>query len=53
MYNGWTAADFGDSPPVCNDVTGPGGLFADGITSSSAVMHWDEVDLADQYIVAF
>lgn len=53
MYNGFTAADFGDSPPVCNDITGPGGLYADGITSTSAVMHWDEVDLADQYIVAF
>jgi len=53
MYNGYTAADFGDSPPVCDAVTGPGGLFADGITSNSAVLHWAAVDLADQYVVAF
>ncbi len=53
MYNGFTAADFGDAPVVCNDITGPGGLYADGITSNSAVMHWDAVAEADQYIVAF
>ncbi len=55
MYNGWTAEDFGDVIVVgaCNYLTGPGGLYADGITSTSAVMHWDAIDLASQYTVAF
>jgi len=29
----------------------PGGLFADGITTNDAVLHWDAVDGADQYRV--
>ena len=52
MYNGWTEEDFGVTPIGCNAVTGPGGLYADGITSTSAVLHWDAVDLADQYVVS-
>ena len=53
MYNGWTAEDFGVTPMTCNYIVGPGGLYADGITSTSATMHWDAVDEAAQYIVAF
>ena len=53
MYNGYSAEDFGVTPMTCNYVTGPGGLYADAITSTSAVMHWDAVDMAEQYIVAF
>ena len=29
----------------------PGGLYADGITTNDAVLHWDAVDGADQYRV--
>lgn len=29
----------------------PGGLFADGITDNDAVLHWNDVDGADQYRV--
>ena len=29
----------------------PGGLYADGITTDDAVLHWDAVDGADQYRV--
>ena len=53
MYNEWTPADFGDVPPTCDATAGPGGLYADGITSDAAVMHWDDVPFASQYIVAF
>lgn len=54
MYNGWTIEEFGDvAAPECNTAVGPGGLYADGITSDAAVLHWDAVPLADQYIVAF
>lgn len=55
MYNAWTPEDFGDVvvPPTCSAVTGPVGLYADEITSTSATMHWDAVTGSDQYVLAF
>jgi len=54
MYNAWDIADFGDiAPGECTAVAGPGGLYADAITSSSATMHWDAVSGAEQYVLAF
>ncbi len=55
MYNAWIPADFGDVvvPPTCTAATGPVGLYADEITSTSATMHWDEVVGSSQYVLAF
>ncbi len=54
MYNAWIPADFGDvAAPECISVVGPGGLFADEISSDGATLNWDAVPSAEQYVVRF
>lgn len=42
-------ASCGTPPPVCEI---PSGLYADGITTDDAMLHWDAVEGADQYRVS-
>jgi len=42
-------ASCGEPPVVCEV---PSGLYADGITTNDAVLHWSAVDGADQYRVS-
>ncbi|MFI5171412.1 MAG: T9SS type A sorting domain-containing protein [Chitinophagales bacterium] len=54
LYNGIDLADFGEiTPPACDYVTGPSGLYVDGITATGATLHWDEVVGAAQYVLSF
>ncbi len=47
-YQAFTPEDFG-APVVCDIISPPTGLFVDGITSTSATFHWNEVPGADKY----
>lgn len=53
MYQSFIDADFPAPVETCNTATGPGGLFVSDLTPTGAVLNWDAVNLADQYVVAF
>lgn len=37
--------------PTCDASTGPGGLYADAISTTGATLHWDAIEGANLYIV--
>lgn len=51
-YQAFTEDDFVAEPEGCDATVGPVGLYADGITATEAVLHWDEVFEADKYMTS-
>lgn len=51
-HQAFTESDFADEPLACDATVGPGGLYADEITSLGATLHWDAVEGADKYVVS-
>lgn len=49
-FQTFTAEDFG-APVACDIISPPTGLFVDGITATSATLHWNAVPGADKYQV--
>ena len=52
-YQAFSAADFGDTTPVCDIITPPVGLYASPVGTTTAVLHWDAIPLAEKYQVQY